>query len=94
MGNFKIGDVVEFYQDCPFYPEFIGLEATIVSSLQVAFLRNRNRLGEGYDVEMATGGSSFALPHQIRLKRPPNNDFIAGDWDLIPWSPYRVGETS
>lgn len=95
MGNFKVGDVCELvYATSPERQRYVGTEYIVTSELKQM---HHSIIGKwmGHDVLRCDGTTEHAMPDQLRLKRPPNKDeFTSGEWELCPWSPYRVGETT
>jgi hypothetical protein len=99
MSNFKVGDTV-IQQNLVIATHLNGLEGQVVEIRLNQRVIGRTTgieyiLPVGYRVLWVDGTRSTQSPHELRLKRPPSKDeFTAGEWELCPWSPYRVGETS
>jgi len=58
----------------------------------VGALTGLPQIGTMYTVRAAYDGDIWqARPQHLRLKRPPAypDQFTAGSWDLIPWSPNK-----
>lgn len=93
MSKFRVGDVCEWVYVRN--PAHCICETTVIGiyGADLPLHRNPNNAYRCLDPD---GTVWAALPDQIRLKRPPNNDdtepradLTSGDWELCPWRPKR-----
>jgi hypothetical protein len=103
MGSFKVGDLVVVVGKRlsgiadprqASLPTLFGRTGTVVSvgnEFADSLGRYRN---DGITLDISNPGC-YLPPERLELKRPPSKDeFTAGEWELCPWSPYRVWELS
>jgi hypothetical protein len=96
MSHIKVGDVCVGINHV-FHLERNGQECTIVSChdeiRSTCLGTGQIFYGPGYRVVWSDGARRIARDTNLRLKRPPTypstyeEQFTAGDWDLIPWRP-------
>jgi hypothetical protein len=90
---FKVGDLC-VGQNAEFDFKRNGMECVVVGGL--ARRTYRDRMGRRtvaltYMVEWVDSAVTWALPYQIRLRRPPQSDREQlGKWELCPWRPERA----
>lgn len=91
MSGFRVGDVCVIVRS-ERNPQFVGCEVTVVGELETYTCMDDGREHEGHEVEgpclpYSDEWANMLAPHELRLKRPPEDPFAAGDWELCPWRP-------
>lgn len=98
--SFKVGDVCVVVECIgwlsPEMKYIIGCETTILGPPTMVDGSSGEHLRfPCHDPVYPNTGPFWLRPENLRLKRPPSkDDFTAGDWELMPWSPYKTKETT
>lgn len=87
---FAIGEIVVWTR-CYSKPALIGEETTILSGLEYKNL-SHSGLAWAYKTSHVDehGVHFYAMPAQIRKKKPPREDLKVVRWDQCPWQPETV----
>lgn len=102
MSTFKVGDrvVVVYSAECtnPFY-RWIGFETTIIEvpPLEKNILSKSDRDKDFYALDSrGLGMAGFFVAFGSMLRKvddPPMERPELGEWELLPWNPYKNKET-
>lgn len=95
--NFKVGDVCVIV-NADIHPEHNGRECSVYEGPRIVYPQGSEAY-YGYIIDIPGSPSDCktgrwcARPEHLRLKRPPNKDeFVAGEWELCPFNPYKKRE--